>query len=452
MTTEGGRGLRLSWRVIVACHVAMLGRNTRGYRGENRTKNSRNRWANGPMSRLMFRESPTSKTARRATGARSVAPWLGWAAASLLFIVLPSQAHAWRTTNDLPDFDNAAGWRRAMVSLEVVEADGLVEDVEAAALVWQSSDCAAPSIRTDDATTAARLGDGQNTVELLADSLSFPDGVAAVTDLVYRETADADFEITEADIRLNGPFIEENALDRRLVLAHEIGHLFGLLHPCELSSAPRCGDDPTDALLDPRYGDIGMSLPTSDDLGGLCEIYPPCVEACGDAFCVGGECTMPMCTCPDGRMCTDDGECPSPARGGLGDACTSSVECRTGLCSSTGHCAEPCTSGRCGARHECVRGVCTSARATFGESCVGGEDCVTGVCLDPGENGALRCTRDCGLSCPEGADCDEVDARLVCVVAEPTGCVVSFSSRGDESASVLLILFVLWRRRRRSER
>ena len=51
MTTEGGRGRR-------AQCVAIMGWTTCGNRGENRAKNSRDRSASGPMSRLMvLRES-----------------------------------------------------------------------------------------------------------------------------------------------------------------------------------------------------------------------------------------------------------------------------------------------------------------------------------------------------------------------------------------------------------
>lgn len=352
--------------------------------------------------------------------------------------LVSTPAAAFRTTADEPDFDGyAAKWDSESISLEVVVAAGLSDDLTRAVGAWadagQSAACGGPQLSgvlSDRCTSehCVSLGDGHNSVVVSRDEARFDEGTAAVTELSYRERHDRDgWLIVEADIWLNGPLIERRVLNRRRVLAHELGHLLGLLHPSCGSTDPLCtrvamADWP---LLHPLYTEATVTTPTADDVAGLCFLYPACAATCGEGdHCQDGSCVAD-CLCPDGSRCGASG-C-AEADGHHGDACTTNRECLTGLCALSGHCAERCDGGRCGDRHTCAGGLCESSLGAFGTACAAGSDCITGVCLT--REGRSICTRDCAGGCPSTSDCAPVDGREVCV-PEASGCSTGGGASG----------------------
>lgn len=172
-------------------------------------------------------------------------------------------------------------------------------------------------------------------------------------------------------------------------LVHEIGHAFGLGHPCIEAAQCPAGGSIMAAIAQPR---MDLTQPLQDDVNGLCALYPG-------------------------------------AQGGLGTVCTSNTNCNSGLTCQDDNGVKYCTQacGTCPQGWTCRSGYCRRAVPVVGETCTG--TCVTGaLCLQDSET-TYHCYQQCNPSastsgCPNGQRCyDLSEDRSVgaCVVSRQPG-------------------------------
>jgi len=308
-------------------------------------------------------------------------------------------------------------------------------------------------------------------------------------------TDDGTWSIREADVYLNSEFIwsgmsasaDPRGRDVASVLTHELGHLLGLLHPCELDAgSPACapGSLHRSETMYPEYTGPTQGTLDLDDVEALCSIYateaasctPECVDGsvCSDGRCLsrcGGELCSPGDVCvgelcrPASLVCEVAADC-SPGllclgglcrRSGLagpdGTACDLDADCVSGACSLERYCAPPCTEACvCDAAAD----LCEVAGA-FGRLCERGEDCTTGLCLI--DTPSSHCTSECAsTACPRGYSCAAVDSLSVCrrTPTPAPGCSVTGPPRpASEQCSifaVFLFIYTLAYARTRSKR
>lgn len=317
----------------------------------------------------------------------------------------PAPAHAYRTFADDPGVGVAAAQQSSTVEWDLTAVDpddpelAVFEEAAVAAFeTWTSVSCA--SVRASYAGRASQPGipgDHRNTIQLVRSgwlARGLPGGRGASTDVELRELGGR-AEIVEADIYVNleefrfGTEADPSALDPQGVLTHEIGHLLGLLHPCEDDQppVPQCASDPafSSSALFPTYSGPQARLLAPDDRAAVCALYP--VEGCPLSCPVAYECAVDRCvpcatpdcaapTCPpDGCPpvpCEPDGTCVSGEcalygehldecvqAGDLGTRCTTGTACTSGTClvrSGTGHCTARCQSdSECAGLQRCTQ-------------------------------------------------------------------------------------------------
>jgi len=96
------------------------------------------------------------------------------------------------------------------------------------------------------------------------------DGTLAKTSVTYNdetgEIYDADIEVNAANNTLTLPTSKKVDYDLLAIMTHEVGHFIGIAHSAEGS-----------AVMAPTYspGSIAQRKLTPDDVGAVCEIYPP---------------------------------------------------------------------------------------------------------------------------------------------------------------------------------
>ncbi len=227
-------------------------------------------------------------------------------------------------------------WRAPEIGLEVhgelpdgLDAPAVVGTLREAAGAWMSLECSTPRLDIAEGTVDAPAapGDGRNTVQWVfagwEGERNFPYDAAAVTDVQYESGEDGAFGIVEADLYLNAEFFQwspsdtpETERDLLAVATHELGHVIGLLHPCEsvpVDGAPRCDTDPSYAgrVMYPLYRGPAASL-EEDDVGGACYLYPTaeCAEICESACSNRREAVR--CNCTSLATC-DGGAYDGPA-------------------------------------------------------------------------------------------------------------------------------------------
>ncbi len=460
-----------------------------------------------------------TKRNRRHGGFLVAAP-LGRAAVALLLLLTTTPASAFRTAGDLDEFSGSPvvhfprGIPFEISSSAPFPSTLTFAQIESAALeasfAWAEPDCSAGPLNYVGPTQrTARPGDGFNTIQWIHEwpTQEVSPDAAAYTDVQYLRLASGDWTIEEADLYLDDRAAWTasgiaGARDLQSILLHEMGHMLGLLHPCEPdggAGAPSCSGRYATAAMYPLYSDGRLSL-SADDSEGVCFLYPKsgcneascttgtvcvddaCVPSCLGEVCLAGQsCTVNGCedargcdgvgcvatSCDSGQDCALGEHCNENicARGITiaGDPCTSDSECFDGVCQQD-RCVQACaTNADCESGAVCNalsegRAACVGPQGALGATCKDAGDCLGGQCL----TGAARtpiCTRLCGGTapeCPNGWACDNADGKAVCApddirAAGGGGCSVSIASRRSTLVNYgwLWVVAGCWLRRSR---
>lgn len=272
-------------------------------------------------------------------------------------LAFPHLALAYRALADDPEIasDVSVVWAASRITLTVSRGDlpsaqreVLATAVEGAVARWNGVACADLELVVGSGTGPAAPEDARNTVEWIANGWAlrgFPVGVAATTDIRLQRTDMGAWSIVEADIYVNADEFEWDILGGAgpvsvgPALVHELGHLLGLLHPCEPDAglaAPICGGDQDASfrlsVLYPDHQENEGRL-AADDVEGFCDLYP-----------------TPMCagtTCGPGEVC-------------VAGLCTSSAE---QVCGAGADACQRCvTDTECAVREVCLGGLCSPPR------------------------------------------------------------------------------------------
>ena len=247
------------------------------------------------------------------------------------------------------------------------------------------------------------------------------------------------------------------------------------LDPCEGGRGTCLSGEVCAAVVGGCAGCVAQDL-----VSGLRGLGEPCTDA---SQCVDGQCTVEVgqgyCT----RSCAGDGDCSGEAfhcrldtglcapggRGGVGAGCVVNGDCESTLfCATQGDlrwCTQFC-DGTCPQGFVCSPAgdqmVCAPEVGVGGSPCATAEDCLSGSCQAVGRNGALTCTRLCGLDspCDAGFECvrDASRTQAVCVptytpptdIPDDGGCATSSSSRSVPFTFIACVVLGLFTRRRRS--
>lgn len=213
-------------------------------------------------------------------------------------------------------------------------------------------------------------------------------------------------------------------------------------------------------------------------LGAACSTATECQSLfCAEGFCSAPCIPGGATSCPDGTLCQAGvaagcGSCQQSKS--LGDACATNEECSSRMCamtSETSFCTTYCDAAQpCPADFTCTpidatASVCVPNNGGLGAACTTHEECRSGICATAGDSST--CTRTCGASdpCPRDYDClltaDGVTSVCQLRDAPPPSmppsssggcgrCTVGGSADSPLTWAVLAMLGVMVRLRRRA--
>lgn len=266
--------------------------------------------------------------------------------------------------------------------------------------------------------------------------------------------------IFDADLILNGLMIkdkplinwqidcqDEDCISVQTTLVHELGHFFGLDHPCVMCS---------DSIMSARAG-FDLTYPVFDDMEGLRALYPsnnkggfgyPCKvdnDCQSNNICVNDN-QNKYCS----KACENDGNCDSGsicaniqnqqvcafinAENGQGRkegdnclrvACVEPLVC-AGADEPFFYCFLPCqTNDDCSARQECIKikgdaSICVGIRDK-GERCTHRELCENNLYCVFDNAYAGFCRAECtsidtaGTGCPSQETCQIIEGVELCI-------------------------------------
>lgn len=413
-------------------------------------------------------------------GARASSSRIARAGATAIFSALTltttCPALGYRTNADLAEITDSERvvWSTAVVTLEVTgnspgpfAQDATRLALQTALQQWDAPPCSALRLQLDaNSGPAAAPGDGRNTVQWLTDGWLGGADSPSYADVQFEKSGSGAWTIAEADIYLNSKhptFRDPGATADylRAILAHEIGHVVGLIHPCELTAtegAPICSDAHVKQLMHPLYSSMRTEL-SADDMAGLCFLYP--IEASKPAK-VPVQDSPPNTSVEPDNICHRNSDCPDGMHcslmscvgmvGELGDPCRHSGDCESSacyrFCSGSCHSDEDCRAGEICEPTAGVKGACIGERRGYGEPCQTADDCLSGYCVDGAAQTAI-CTRPCEenpTACPRDWVCEDLQTGDGKVCAPPLrelgggGCACNVHQRGNSPTIILLLL------------
>ena len=327
---------------------------------------------------------------------------------------------------------------RAPVTYEINRAgsddidDGSdAEAIRAAVRAWTCAPNSALSVKesTEDGLAAVDLTDGRNTLFWDEnDEYGLGEGTLGVT---IGDALEGSAR-TNADIVFNGAYTwstddRPSGTDVGSIAVHELGHFFGLDHPCDGSSPDETNCNGADrAVMTPVWsGDIDRA-PRPDDEAGIQALYPA-----GDGHT--SSCAPPF---GKGERCACDGECDQglvcvPAAGAEKSVCTSPCAADASDCGDGYACVLDLPEGDAPAPGVCVKAE--GGEKPDGSVCATDGECAAGTCLLNITLGRNICRRGCTTDsdCTSGGACfDNVclgafAAEGACPVPEEPGCACS---------------------------
>jgi MYXO-CTERM domain-containing protein len=249
-------------------------------------------------------------------------------AAVIALPIITSTAHAYvqnRNDSQKPEY-----WQASCVSVTVytngfsmLTRDEIAKSIGAAAQAWSPSavDCAegghpsieiVPSMAGDNTRAPAFGYDAHNTVFFVSEGWPVDlVSAVAITSVFTR----SDGRIVDVDMRINAEWSDwanldpgfdpagfngQFPFDLQNAVTHEFGHLLGFGHTCwspfsdrerpiddQGQGVPDCSDSVPEeiqqtvmyAIVDPLRLEVSKRFLTSDEVRGVCEIYPPTAAA-----------------------------------------------------------------------------------------------------------------------------------------------------------------------------
>lgn len=369
------------------------------------------------------------------------------------------------------DSEHAARWNNPNIPVVVDEGslpEGLsLEDwrdvVDESFRAWESVSGAAIRFLDIDAENLRQFGSNETLHEIfwitgeeewreLVGAASFGTLGATLPRYICGGRNGSKRAIFDADLVLNGIANDinwqldcdnEDCISIQTTLVHELGHFFGLDHPCLQCST---------SIMSARAG-YDLMYPLFDDMEGVRELYPSVTTGEFGYACRNDDDCNAKKTCiseGDNRYCSTecdgDGDCDMGAvcksldgqnfcvfvagdgalGRGLGESCTR-VACQeplicAGITQEKSYCFAPCqTSDNCPIEQVCHRAdpehsLCIAIK-DVGETCSGKELCNRGsFCVTNGEERGF-CRKQCDpeqevfKQCPQGLFCHAYDAN-----------------------------------------
>jgi hypothetical protein len=207
-----------------------------------------------------------------------------------------------------------------------------------------------------------------------------------------------------------------DAIDVQSVATHEIGHQLGLDHTSVTEAT---------MFYATGQGDTHQRSLDSDDITGLCAIYP-------NGTTLPPECTSPA-QCAPNETCQNQ-KCVTVSKKGYGGTCPNGPnECTSGIClgySGNQFCSQGCDSAACpngdkcypvsgggAVTKACLPGSADMGTKLLGQSCQAPADCKSNVCISVPGKGSI-CSQTCDVAkndCPSGYVCTKATVGGVCM-------------------------------------